>query len=327
MLLQLYIRKAQHDIKGKIQNSFINREQILEKAKPHPIGYINDWGEMKMPDGSWKYVGKKGHSHEAAKELIKQGYSLGQKSVEKTKTKLIHYSELDTNSAKFAGGSGGAYIMTDKSGGNKVIIKKEEVGEEGMKNSKQHLISEQLTDELYTVLGINSSESEIQELKGGKIVKVSKFIEGRNLNSLFSDPQSFEIVREELKKGFVADCLFLNWDVIGLEYDNIIVDSNLQPHRIDNGGSLLYRAKSGFKNESVLTTEVTEIDSLRSSRSASGSTIFGDITDEQIRSQVEDIVGKKDRVIETIQKSKLENKEYVSKLISSRIDWLNEKWL
>jgi hypothetical protein len=46
----------------------------------------------------------------------------------------------------------------------------------------------------------------------------------------------------EIRKGFIADVLFQNWDVAGLDLDNILVNlSDPQkpvPYRIDLGGAL-----------------------------------------------------------------------------------------
>lgn len=74
MDINSHIQQQQELRKSKIQNSFTNREETLEKAKAHPVGTINKWGEMKMPDGNWKYLGKQGHSHPVAKELQEKGH-------------------------------------------------------------------------------------------------------------------------------------------------------------------------------------------------------------------------------------------------------------
>lgn len=45
------------------------------------------------------------------------------------------------------------------------------------------------------------------------------------------------------------DCLFANWDVIGSQDDNILIDKNDNPWRIDNAGSFGFRAIGQKKNE------------------------------------------------------------------------------
>ncbi len=54
---------------------------------------------------------------------------------------------------------------------------------------------------------------------------------------------------DEVLKGYVADVWLANWDAVGLELDNIVV-VNPRRHkiaRIDQGGSLLFRAREGRK--------------------------------------------------------------------------------
>jgi hypothetical protein len=57
----------------------------------------------------------------------------------------------------------------------------------------------------------------------------------------------------KLLDGFIYDLYLLNWDVIGIDYDNIIVYNN-KVYRIDNGGSLLVRAQGEFKTDQDLST-------------------------------------------------------------------------
>jgi len=42
------------------------------------IGTINKSKEIKMPNGTWKYVGNKGIGHPIAQQLLKEGYEVVQ---------------------------------------------------------------------------------------------------------------------------------------------------------------------------------------------------------------------------------------------------------
>lgn len=64
---------------------------------------------------------------------------------------------------------------------------------------------------------------------------------------------------KEVMKGFVADVLVGNWDVVGQDLDNVMINSKNQAIRIDNGGSFLMRAKAGRKPEGVLN-QISEWD-------------------------------------------------------------------
>ena len=45
---------------------------------------------------------------------------------------------------------------------------------------------------------------------------------------------------KEILKGFVADVLLGNWDVLGASGDNIVKGKDGKLHRIDNGGALFH---------------------------------------------------------------------------------------
>jgi hypothetical protein len=51
-----------------------------------------------------------------------------------------------------------------------------------------------------------------------------------------------------LAEGFVADALLANWDVIGLEQDNILWTEDGTPIRIDQGGTFMFRAQGMTKD-------------------------------------------------------------------------------
>ena len=56
----------------------LNKKTLIadsfEKGKAVPVGTINNYQEMKMGDGSWKYVGKQGHNHPVAIKARKAGH-------------------------------------------------------------------------------------------------------------------------------------------------------------------------------------------------------------------------------------------------------------
>ena len=87
----------------------------------------------------------------------------------------------------------------------------------------------------------------LYETPGGP-VKLAEFIEGKPLKSFMRSNGTFpDDILREVREGFAADALLGNRDVIGLEYDNILVDAMGRAWRIDNGGSLDFRAQGGRK--------------------------------------------------------------------------------
>ena len=93
---------------------------------------------------------------------------------------------------------------------------------------------------VYAKLGVKTVRSELVEI-GGREAVASKQVPGAHSSSPESQRSS-----QEVRDGFVADAYLANWDVIGLEYDNI-VESDDGFYRIDNGGAMTFRAQGGSK--------------------------------------------------------------------------------
>lgn len=62
-------------------------------------------------------------------------------------------------------------------------------------------------------------------------------------------PQKKKEMKQKLLPGFVADVLLGNWDVVGLSADNILIDKDGEPWKIDNGGVLGFRAQGARKSK------------------------------------------------------------------------------
>lgn len=103
-------------------------------------------------------------------------------------------------------------------------------------------------------------------------------------------PASMEAQRgsEDVQKGFVADAFLANWDVVGLVYDNI-VQSEDGFYRIDNGGSLIFRAQGGDKAYSP--DSILELQSMLVPGRSAGE-VFAGITEEEIGKQARELIGK-----------------------------------
>jgi ADP-ribosyltransferase exoenzyme/Phage Mu protein F like protein len=187
---------------------------------------------------------------------------------------------------KTLGGSTGAQLVKDKKSGKLFVRKKG--------NNPDHLREELIADDLYRAMGVEVPRSKLYEREGGP-VKLSEFHEGKTLGELSnSNPEAYEAAVKELRKGFVADALLGNWDVIGSAADNIIVKPTGEVLRIDNGGSLRFRAQGSKKGSSQWTNIVGELQSLRNTGiNPAAARVFGGITDEEINVQAKALVRKK----------------------------------
>ena len=77
----------------------------------------------------------------------------------------------------------------------------------------------------------------------------NEVIDGKPLGEILKqgDQQQIDEIKPKLAKYFVAHALLANWDVHGTVDDNIIIDQQNNPHFIDNGGALEYRAQGAKK--------------------------------------------------------------------------------
>ena len=218
---------------------------------------------------------------------------------------IPHPSELTTKSS--LGGSTGAILKTDKDG-NKYV-------EKGGA-SPDHVKSEYIADKIYQAAGVPVAETSLHDTPSGP-KKVSKFVDGTPLGDL--EGKAKEDAINDLKKNFVMDAVLANWDVVGLNQDNVLVDKSGKAHRIDNGGSLDFRAMGKMKDFGPVATE---IDSMRTS--PQGKPVFGSLTDGEIANQVKDVVAKKQAILDAARQSGAS--PGIVENLGKRIDGLAERF-
>lgn len=148
------------------------------------------------------------------------------------------------------GGSTGAELWEDRDG-NQWVVK--------TGSSKEHLQSEFLAEELYRRLGVAIPDSRY-DARARPPRKISRFVEGELLSNLPGKQRRDAM--EKMSEHFAVDAWMANWDVAGLELDNVIVDADGTPWRIDTGGALAYRAQGGDKGR-AFGDKVTEIWTMR----------------------------------------------------------------
>lgn len=101
------------------------------------------------------------------------------------------------------------------------------------------------------------------------------------------------------QEGFAVDAWLANWDVIGLEYDNIAMAGG-KALRMDTGGGLLYRAMGAPKGN-LFGKFVGEIDTLRkASMNKASSNVFKSMTKAQIRKSMEKVLAVSDDKIRAL---------------------------
>ena len=184
---------------------------------------------------------------------------------------------------KRLGGSTGAQLF-EGPGGKRYVVKGG--------NSDAHIRSEFLADELYRAMGANVPRARLVQ-KDGQTFKIAEYIDGKLLNELSGD--ALAAAHAQLQKHFAADALLASWDVIGAGADNVIVDAAGKAWRIDNGGSLLFRAQGAPK---AMGNYIDELWTLRDA-AVNGQTnrVFGDMAYGDIANQLSAIVSQRDDII------------------------------
>ncbi len=176
------------------------------------------------------------------------------------------------------GGSTGAELVEDAAG-NRYVRKRGA--------NAEHLRSEVTADLTYRAFDVPVPEPRLYETAGGP-VKLARFIEGKTLGQLRKDnPKLAREAEAKLRDHFAVDALLGNWDVIGMSADNVLVDAEGTPWRIDNGGSLDYRAQGGKKTPDQWNANPIDLWSIRDPKvNPSAAGVFHQVTSDQWAAQV-----------------------------------------
>ena len=136
---------------------------------------------------------------------------------------------------------------------------------------------------------------EVRWYEGKKPCMLSQFIDSVDLKQYLKDKSipdaKKEFTKTLLRRHFVLDCLLANWDVIGLEADNVRVDKQGFPWRIDNGSGLNRRAQGDLKPAQFWGTTVLDLSSMRDAAiNPSTAVFFESISNEEIQEQIDELL-------------------------------------
>jgi SPP1 gp7 family putative phage head morphogenesis protein len=205
--------------------------------EPGVLKAFEDWAGQtqitpKMTVAQWVGLGPK-------KARVKKAAAAVAQPADASAKLVFPESVEGLKTVKKLGGSTGALLVEDASGARFVLKRGA---------SADHLREEVLADELYRGLGAHVPEVKLYDTPQGP-VKLARFVPGDTLASYLAKATKAqrEAVFARLGEHFHADVLLGNWDVVGLAKDNILVDAAGVPWRIDNGGSLRFRAMGGDK--------------------------------------------------------------------------------
>jgi hypothetical protein len=124
---------------------------------------------------------------------------------------------------------------------------------------------EALTGQIYNHIGLKTLNPEYQQHEHKHAI-VTKWVDG--LKSFNPDKHLTDLqTAVDVGKAYHAAILTKNWDIVGLEHDNLMRDNNNVIHAIDHGGAFHFRAQGGHKD---YDSGIGEKQSLRNNGHASG---------------------------------------------------------
>lgn len=141
-----------------------------------------------------------------------------------------------------------------------------------------------IANSIYAKLGIKTVKSELVEADGREAIS-SPEITGSQ--PTYREDQK---ASHDVRGGFVADAYLANWDVVGLNYDNIMQGEDGM-YRVDNGGSLIFRAQGGSKQFSP--HDIPELHTMLNPDFTAGQ-VFEGITKQEMAEQARTLVEKLD---------------------------------
>lgn len=207
-----------------------------------------------------------------------------QKESEEYVNEMFPATMDDFKFVKRLGGSTGAGLYMDEDG-NQYVVKS------SSNTHASHTYSEYIANQLYSIFGVDTPDYEYYKGNGYEFL-VSKFIPNTRVANKKDYP--------ELAKNFIVDAFLANYDVY--QNDNVLVDLSGKIYRVDNGGSLKYRAQGA---EKVFDDTADSIDSMI----RYNPTVLGDLTDDDIISQIDALLEKKDAVLKFLESNQDEDYE------------------
>lgn len=169
---------------------------------------------------------------------------------------------------------------------------------------------------LYRLFGVRAPKTMITTVDGLPVL-MSKRVPGNTEFRLDG------LLGSDVRDGFVLDAWLGNWEVIGSDYDGVLV-SGAKAYRIKSDASLVYDIENKRKE---FGKEVHELDTMRNPEYPSGK-VFGSLSDREVMAQILAFGTKynslKKEIDDTINTSGISSKlgSKIKKALHARASWL-----
>lgn len=184
-----------------------------------------------------------------------------------------------------------------------------------------HTLAEKCAADIYRILGAKVPEFHwLNKMLAKQYIQGSMTL-GEFLRSPLVSQNRKDQVILQLKGFFVVDALLGNNEVIGPNYENVLVDKFDQAWRYEFGGSLNYQFSGLMKSRDQFASEVVELKRLRESNyNKTAAFIFSNLTLPEIENQVLEIVSRKADILAMVVN------ESVASQLENRINYLATKF-
>ena len=148
----------------------------------------------------------------------------------------------------------------------------------------EHVKAEALAGLMYKLAGVPTADTRVINMKD-QTALMSDWIKD-------VEPMTFAEMGKhpDVRKNFVVDAWLANWDVVGLDADNIVKGPGKTAYRIDPGGSLTFRAQG--KPKDFPATTVDELESMRNPATApQASQVFQSLTIPELKAGAKALQG------------------------------------
>lgn len=214
-----------------------------------------------------KMSGKKGYSKLKKGELI-QLLSLTQKQEKKQETTLLDISSWKKEIPSKKGGNPAKIFFSPR--GIKYYGK--------ISKNYERIETELLASKLYQLANVQSTDMKLAKC-GKDFVLLVEWKDGIHAPKLSDN--------KKIQDGYIIDCWLANWDTS--EGDNIMIDSNGEPIRMDVGGSLDYRALGKKKGVGSTTPFADKVGQIKSMKKKGQHVDFTSIPLSKLQAQVSDL--------------------------------------
>jgi ADP-ribose pyrophosphatase YjhB (NUDIX family) len=189
-------------------------------------------------------------------------------------------------------------------------------------HGQEQVGNEVAADKIYKLLGASVPPSKLVT-QDGKQHKVAKWVDGAPLKQYLANatPEQAAAVKSKIQQHFVATALLGNWDVVGLNHDNVKVGPDGTPHLIDNGGSFDISANASKKGAAAgkpFEAKVGELATLLDPKTApQAAGVFKGVTKADIKAQIGNVVKQKAAILAA-------TPDAHKKTMAARIDYLQQ---